>query len=155
MIPWSPVGEKDRHKRPTRDYCLAVLESYSSLDFQSFTGLIRSFFGTAEDAQSESESPEPSVDGASAFAQRLITGLAAEQYFESVHSGLPEFKGYVAENATRYGCGYDFRLTIEPDRENFLAVEVKGLRGQTGSVSMTPKEYDAAGRSGERLILFW
>lgn len=84
---------------------------------------------------------------------RLITGLAAEQYFGSIQPSLPEFKGYAAENTTRFGCGYDFRLRTEA-QENFLAVEVKGLKEQTGSVSLTPKEHGVAMALRHRFFLF-
>lgn len=53
---------------------------------------------------------EHELKNESLFAKRLITGLAAEQYFESVQPKLAEFGGYELENTTRLGCGYDFRL---------------------------------------------
>lgn len=133
---------KGWHKRPIRSHCLAVFEEYNALDFESFTGLINSFLGYDENAWSGIAPGEQPDGTASAFAQRVITGLAAERYFESVHADLPEFKGYLLENTRRYGCGYDFRLRSEPNHKDFLAVEVKGLRDQTGGVSLTPKEYD-------------
>lgn len=154
--PLFPNLRKGWHKRRTRDYCLAVFKAYNDLDFESFTGLVKSFFGYDENVWSEILPTEQQDERASAFAQRLITGLAAEQYFESVQAGLPEFKGYLVENTTRLGCGYDFRLRSEPSDSNkdFLAVEVKGLREQTGTLSLTPKEYDVATALRERFFLF-
>lgn len=145
---------KGWHKRPIRKHCLAVFEEYNSLDFDSFTGLIISFLGIDENSWSQNRYTEEPGDFASAFAQRLITGLAAEQYFESVHASVPEFTGYHVENTTRYGCGYDFRLRSDASHKDFLAVEVKGLRDQTGSVSLTPKEYDVASALRDRFFLF-
>lgn len=145
---------KGWHKRPTRDHILATFEEYKGLDFESFTGLVKSFFGVDQNFESESASVKLKDDGTSGFAQRLITGLAAEKYFESVHTSLAEFKGYVAENTTRYGCGYDFRLRTEPNHKDFLAVEVKGMKEESGSLSMTPKEHDVATAMGERFFLF-
>jgi hypothetical protein len=145
---------KGWHKRPTRDYCRAVFEEYKSLDFDSFTGLVRSFFGFDENLLSEIVPMDQQGDGATSFAQRLITGVAAEQYFEAVHAGLPEFKDHLIDNTTRFGCGYDFRLRSEAVHEDFLAVEVKGLKGQTGSLSLTPKEYDVASALRDRFFLF-
>jgi hypothetical protein len=89
----------------------------------------------------------------SAFAKRLITGLAAERYFESVHSTVPEFQGYAMENTTQLGCGYDFRMLKKQDN-GFLAVEVKGLREQTGSIALTPREHSAATKLQDRFFLF-
>jgi hypothetical protein len=152
--PLFPNERMGWHKRPTREYCRRIYEEYKGLDLESFTGLVKSFFGFDQNLESESSAIKLEDDGTSGFAQRLITGLAAEKYFESVHQTLPEFKGYFAENTTRFGCGYDFRLRIEPNHKEFLAVEVKGLKEQTGSLLMTPKEHDVATAMGERFFLF-
>jgi hypothetical protein len=152
--PLFPNTRKGWHKRATRDYCLAVLEEYKTLDFESFTGLVGSFFGYDKSLGGEFLPGDAQEDGPSSFAQRLITGLAAEQYFESVQAVLPEFKGYSMENTTRFGCGYDFRLRVEPNDKEFLAVEVKGLREQTGNLAMTPKEYHVASTLRDRFFLF-
>ena len=103
--PLFPNRRKGWHKRPTRDYCRKIYEQYKGLDLESFTGLVKSFFGYDGKAWSAIAPTEQQDDeDASSFAQRLITGLAAEQYFESVHAELPEFKGYLMENTTRFGC---------------------------------------------------
>jgi hypothetical protein len=154
---FDPLVSKKRvgwHKRETRGYCLAVFEQYKGLDFETFTGLVKSFFGYDENVESATISPVQQADGESSFAQRLITGLAAERYFESIHREVPEFNGYFLENTTRFGCGYDFRLRTEPEDKDFLAVEVKGLKEQRGSLSMTPKEYDVASTLRDRFFLF-
>ncbi len=118
--PLYPNRRKGWHRRPIRDYCRKLFKKYDGLDLESFTGLVKSFVGYDENVWSEVRADEdPAESGA--FAKRLVTGLAAEQYFESVHLALPEFKGYVAENTTRLGCGYDFRLRTEAN-PNFLAV---------------------------------
>jgi hypothetical protein len=152
--PRFPNARKGWHKRDTRDYCLAVFEKYKSLDFESFTGLVGSFFGYDKNVDSEILPTQPTDEGTSSFAQRLITGLAAENYFESRQPELPEFKNYLMENTTRFGCGYDFRLRIDPNDSDFLAVEVKGLKEQTGSLTMTPKEHDVASKLRDRFFLF-
>jgi hypothetical protein len=152
--PLFPNKRKGWHKRGTRDYCLAVLERYKSLDFESFTGLVGSFFGLDGSVDSAILLQEQRNEAQSSFAQRLITGLAAERYFESVQMKIPEFKGYLMENTTQFGCGYDFLLRTEPNDKDFLVVEVKGLKEQTGSLMMTPKEYDVAEKLRDRFFLF-
>src|SRR5579859_2251466 len=152
--PLFPNARRGWHKRPTRDYCLSVYAEYNPLDFDSFTGLVGSFFGVDENALSITTTVDRRDDSNSSFAQRLITGLAAERYFESVRTDLPEFREYLSENTTRYGCGYDFRLRAQPNHEDFLAVEVKGLKEMTGSLLMTPKEYDVASVLKDRFFLF-
>jgi hypothetical protein len=151
--PLFPNRRKGWHKRPIRKYCFKVFEEYKSLDLESFTGLIKSFVGYDENVWSEVQANEEQDESESCFAKRLITGLAAEQYFESVQPSLPEFKGYVVENTTRLGCGYDFRLRTETHND-FLAVEVKGLKERVGSVSLTPKEHEVAAALTDRFFLF-
>ena len=75
---------KGWHKRPRREYCLKVFEEYKDLDLATFTGLIKSFVGYDENVLSESGGKDAKGESGSFFAKRLITGLAAEQYFESV-----------------------------------------------------------------------
>jgi Domain of unknown function (DUF3883) len=150
--PLFPNRRKGWHKRETRNYCLRVFEEYKNLDLESFTGLVESFVGYDENTASEYQrKKKPS--GASYFAQRLITGLAAEQYFESVRPSLSEFKGYTMQNTTNLGCGYDFRMEADSNK-NFLAVEVKGLNGVKGSLSLTPKEHEIATALRDRFFLF-
>src|SRR5438045_4847209 len=124
--PLFPNRRRGWHKRPTRAYCLKVFEDYKSLDLQTFTDLIKSFAGYDENAWSELQPKREKPDGESNFAKRLITGLAAERYFESSIPSLAEFKNCSFENTTRLGCGYDFRL-LRLSGGDFMAVEVKGL----------------------------
>jgi hypothetical protein len=152
--PLFPNARKGRHKREVRAYCLEIFNRFRHLDPQSFSGLVKSFFALEEDRGGNLAPSGQQDDGTSSFAQRLITGLAAEHYFESIHGELAEFKGYRLENTTQYGCGYDFRLRANPDDQEFLAVEVKGLRLKTGSLAMTPKEYEAASVLRDRFLLF-
>ncbi len=152
--PVFPSQRKGWHKRRVRDYCAEILERYKDLGFDAFTGLVSSFFegdGSAPVAAFYEEQPDETE---SSFAQRLLTGLAAEHYFEIVRLEVPAFKDYIVENTTRLGCGYDFRLSTHSHDQEFLAVEVKGLKEQCGSISMTPKEHAAASRLANRFFLF-
>jgi hypothetical protein len=151
--PLFPNRRKGWHKRVTREYCLKVFQEYKSLDLESFTNLIKSFVGYDENVWSGVRDKEEPSDSESQFAKRLITGLAAEQYFISIQPRLREFEGYTTENTTRYGCGYDFRLRSQAYR-GFLAVEVKGLRELSGSLALTPKEHSVASKMKSRFFLF-
>jgi hypothetical protein len=108
--PLFPNRRKGWHKRPTREYCLKVYQEYKSLDLEAFSGLVKSFVGYDENLGSEVRPKDDEKAGESHFAKRLITGLAAEQYFEAVQPRLAEFKDCTVENTTRLGCGFDFRL---------------------------------------------
>ncbi len=151
--PLFPNRRKGWHKRPTRQYCLDIFEKYKGLDLETFTGLLKSFVDYDENVLSIAETEETNDQSESIFAKRLMTGLAAEHYFESVHPHLAELKDYSVENTTRLGCGYDFRLTGSTSAE-FLAVEVKGLRERTGSLSLTPKEHEVASFLADSFFLF-
>jgi hypothetical protein len=151
--PLFPNRRQGWHKRQIREYCLRIFDEYKILDFDSFTGLIESFVGYDENIWSRVQATDEADESGSCFAKRLITGLAAEEYFESVYPGLKEFNGYVLENTTRLGCGYDFRLRTE-SRPDFLAVEVKGLKERMGSLSLTPKEHEVALILRDRFFLF-
>jgi len=151
--PIFPNSRKGWHKRAIREYCKKVLDEYGKLDFASFSGLVRSFVGYDENIWSGIQTKDDEEERPSGFAKRLITGLAAERYFESVHSTLPEFQGLSMENTTQLGCGYDFRLNREGARD-FLAVEVKGIREKVGSVSLTPREFEAATELQNNFYLF-
>ena len=151
--PIFPNSRKGWHKREIRKYCKKVLDEYGKLDIEPFTGLIKSFVGYDENTWSAVETKGDQEERASGFAKRLITGLAAERYFEAVHSTLPEFQGFAIENTTQLGCGYDFKLCKEKNKD-FLAVEVKGIREKVGSISLTPREYEVANKLQNRFYLF-
>ena len=141
--PIFPNSRKGWYKRDIRDHCKKILDEYNNLDIDSFASLIKSFVGYDENALSVTQTNVERLERKSGFAQRMITGLAAERYFETFYSTIPEFQNCLVENTTRLGCGYDFRIQREISEE-FIAVEVKGIRERIGSVSLTPREYDAA-----------
>lgn len=151
--PLFPNQRQGWHKRHRRAYCLEIYQKYKDLDLETFSALIKSFVGYDENALSATEETPEKKDGGAVFAKRLITGLAAEHYFEAVQPKLPELMDFTVESTTRLGCGYDFRLSPKTSGE-FLAVEVKGLQERTGTVALTPKEYDVAAALSERFILF-
>lgn len=151
LDPLFPNRRKGWHKRKTRGYCLKVFQEYRTLDLESFASLVESFVGYDENALSEFK--ERGGNRESYFAQRLTTGLAAERYFESILPNLSQFKGYGLQNATGLGCGYDFRLESDGP-QSFLAVEVKGLNGVAGTLSLTPKEHEIASTMRDRFFLF-
>ena len=151
--PLFPNARKGWHKRSTRKYCLEVFERFNALDLETFAGLLKSFVTGGRSYPSFIDSEEKTDAEDSSFARRLITGLAAEQYFETMQPSLPEFKDFRLENTTRLGCGYDFRLTSGKKSE-FTAVEVKGIAGHRGLLSLTPKEHEVAKILNERYFLF-
>ena len=149
--PLFPNTRAGWHKRSPRNYCIKVLKEYEVLDLQTFCALIKSF--VCYDDRTAIELQDDGDETDSAFARRLITGLAAEHYFEAVQPAIFEFGNYDVENTTRLGCGYDFRLRSKTDN-NFLAVEVKGLKEKSGGILLTPKEYHVAATLNDNFYLF-
>lgn len=129
---------------------MRIFEEYRGLDLEIFASLIKSFVGYDQAAAFQLEKEE----GESAYAKRLMTGAAAENYFEAVKHTVPEFEGFSSENTTRLGCGFDFRLSRQDTEQDFFAVEVKGLAQRFGGVSLTEKEYDVASCLAENYFLF-
>ena len=152
--PLFPNERMGWHKRPLRGYCGEIYEQYKSLDLESFTRLVKSFFTQEPEALLHEADFEVSVDASPGFAQRLVTGQAAERYFQAVYSEIREFRGRVLEDTTQLGCGYDFCLRKEAHPEDFLAIEVKGIREIAGSVSLTAKEFAVAKSLRTRFCLF-
>jgi hypothetical protein len=149
--PLFPNRRKGWHKRQIRSYCLTIYDKYRHLDIDLFTSLVQSLVGYNDNSWSGFEAGGTKTE--SHFSNRLITGLAAERYFESVHPTLSQFNAYDLENTTQLGCGYDFRLALKTS-DDFLAVEVKGLKERSGTLSLTPKEHETAAKFKDRFFLF-
>lgn len=153
--PYFPNGRQGWHKRKMQDDRRKIFEAFKDLPLEPLADFLRLaiYENQGLDLSRESAAKESEEETENSFAKRLITGLAAEHYFEAIQPKLPEFKDYTLENTTRLGCGYDFRLARKSD-DRFLAVEVKGLQDRTGSLALTPKEYDVASSMSDRFFLF-
>jgi len=152
--PLFPNPRQGWHKRKIRDYCRLLYERYSTLSLEEFTRFLKPLLLGLPALQGledeETETDDLNYD--TAFARRLITGAAAENYFESIFPKLEPFAGYRLSNTTRIGCGFDF-LVEPPETSNFLAVEVKGLRDSIGTIALTEKEHRVASRLSDRYFL--
>ena len=150
--PLFPNRRKGWVNRPRRRYCLEWMDRFGDLSQSEFAALVTSFFEADAVMTEDLESLDHSSDSENAFARRLITGRAAERYFQTRFREIDCFSDCALEDTTLQGCGYDFRLW-SPRFEDFLAVEVKGLNERKGSISMTDKEFQMAGRLRERFYL--
>jgi hypothetical protein len=144
---------KGWHKRPTREYCKAASDKYEGMSLKDFTALLKSLIYERGSLDVIAEEAEVEEGKESSFAKRLITGQAAEKYFEVVHPTIPTLADYSLENVTDHGCGFDFRLR-KSGLDDFLAVEVKGLNDTRGTISLTEKEHRVAGMLSKRFYLF-
>ena len=148
--PYFPNPRKGWHKRTIREYCKSLMNKYGGMDIENFSNLIKSEISVADalgitDEQDETQEP-------SSFAKRLITGQAAEKYFETVYKTVQPFQNCELVNTTALGCGFDYRMVTNTD--SFLAVEVKGMTASAGPVQLTNKEYKVAEKFRDRFFLF-
>jgi len=149
--PLFPNPRKGWENRPRRKYCLEWMDRCGGLSLSEFSGLVTAFFEVPvlTDIREVSDNL---IDTENALARRFITGRAAERYFQTRFREINCFGDFELEDTTLQGCGYDFRLWPRSP-EDFLAVEVKGLKDRKGSISMTNKEFQTAERLRDRFYL--
>jgi hypothetical protein len=149
--PVFPNERKGWHKRPMYKTRIEMLNKYKNLSLGEFTHLVKNIIYKNPDINLIEEKIESEEDKSSTFAKRLITGQAAEQYFRDNYQTVPAFRGFVFEETTQLGCGFDFRVL---HNTGFYAVEVKGLEKAKGSIGLTDKEYKTAFYLRENYFVF-
>lgn len=137
-------------QRETRKYCKDIYNNLKDLNSDDFSQLIKENIYKNGDLDILSENIEQKNENTS-FAKRLITGQAAENYFQENYNDIDIFSDYELENTTKLGCGFDFKLHKNND---YIGVEVKGLNGMTGNISLTDKEYSVAEFLNKKYFLF-
>lgn len=142
--------------RPMRVHCQQILAQFGDLSLDAFVDVMRRLVyrdPAIEQLREATQDVEAiaSAGANSAFAKRLMTGVAAEQYFQNCYPTLVEFAQQPLANTTMWGCGFDFRVGSNDD---FLGIEVKGLNERSGRISLTEKEYRVAQILGDRYFLF-
>ena len=147
-------GWCNRSIRPTRQN---LIDEFGCLDIDEFSELVRSQF--AGDSDIDLAVGRAAVaagvkgDDTSTFARRMMTGLAAENFFEENYQDVPHFKDCTVQRTSMFGCGFDFKL-MPPKEGDFLAVEVKGLRTPVGQIQLTEKEFKMARYLSKRFYLY-
>lgn len=154
--PLFPNNRKGWHKRETRDHCHEAFQRFGKLSLGEFSRLLLPLLlpivQPLPEGLEELAALEESQFQNESFSKRLITGAAAEGFFESTFPKLSDFIGHSLTNVTRFGCGFDFRLQPVESRP-FLAVEVKGIAAPSGEIMMTSKEHQVAKYLGNRYFL--
>jgi hypothetical protein len=156
LDPCFPNARMGWHKRPLREHCQRILDTYKDVAIDELGDIIKGLLLPTTELESMPEvkrvlnlhNPEPSAS----FANRLITGKAAEQYFLAHYQDMTEFARATLTDTTGWGCGFDFKLA-PPKSASFSAVEVKGLRGRSGQIQLTDLEFVVAGALRERYYL--
>lgn len=145
--PFFPNNRKGWHNRPIRDYCKKILDEFKSLGLETFTELIKSFVIKNYDIEKIIEKRNRSES----VAKRLMTGVAAEEYFKANYRTINYFSNFELVDTTNLACGFDFKLSFEI---NFYCIEVKGVNTNNGSILMTEKEFSVAKYLKEKYCLF-
>lgn len=153
FFPNSRKGWRNRPIRPTRQ---DLIDEFGGLGLEEFSELLRTQFAGDTDVDLAvgrvAVAAGVKSDESSTFARRMMTGLAAENFFEQNYKDVTCFKDCALQRTTTYGCGFDFKLT--PTRGDFLAVEVKGLRTPSGQIQLTEKEFKMAQYLSRRFYLY-
>lgn len=142
-----PNPRKGWNMREVRKNRKELVDLHEHLSLEEFVELINSFLAD----KNENLLLREKAPRGEAFSKRLITGKSAENYFESNFRLEALFAEMKLENTTMFGCGFDFKLTSP---EHFFAVEVKGLSGKNGNISLTEREHEVAELLKEAYILF-
>lgn len=154
--PYFSNARKGWHKRPLRLHCKEMLDTFQESTIQEMASIIRAFMAPHAGIESLSDLGHildlPARDESSPFAKRLVTGVAAENYFASNYKSIPEFERMDLTNTAMWGCGFDFKLSTS-DGLPYRAVEVKGLRATSGQIQMTDLEHRVSEVLRERYYL--
>lgn len=148
--PLHPGNPRQGWKRPLRKHCQAIRDRFEDADMTALAETLKVALYQGGDLDLIAEKSGYEEES---FAKRLITGQAAERYFSDHFQEYSIFNGFELFDVTQRGCGFDFKLTRDSS-EDFLAVEVKGLSGRAGSISMTDKEMRVARLLRDRYFLF-
>ena len=144
----SPV-RKGWHQRPVLRSRVQVMEAYSDVSGDALYEIARDILRGAAGTTAVYTAPIV-VTGQKdvgiladnlAYAARLRTGEAAEEFFKAQYPSLTAFAGLELEDTRRLGTGFDFRVH---GPGIVRAVEVKGLVSPTGSIAFTDKEWSVA-----------
>ena len=155
--PFFDNPRKGWHKRPAHQNRLDMMDEYCDLSLEAFAELVRTQFavdGHDLDAEIGNAVVAAGVKQGedTPCAKRMVTGLAAENYFADHYREHVKFADCLIERTTALGCGFDFKLM--PPKEKFLGVEVKGMAKFKGQVMLTEKEFRMAEYLKKRFYLY-
>lgn len=146
MDPYFSNTRIGRRNREIRQYIQRIYDEYKGHELDEIASMIAKFTGV--------DFAEPPLgENQSSFAKRLLTGVAAENFFLENYNRHRVFKAASVRDMTKAGCGYDFSVHPSAGGE-VLAVEVKGIGQKQGGILMTEKEYDVASTLAERYFLY-
>ncbi|MDR2486726.1 MAG: DUF3883 domain-containing protein [Clostridiales Family XIII bacterium] len=146
-----PENPRQGWQRTLKTRSAKLYSLYGSLDFESFTELVKGFLIPGYEYEKTANSATDCETVNESVARRLMTGKAAEAYFVKTYREVPEFDGYDCMDTTNFACGFDFKLSLA---SNCYCVEVKGLSLFAGRITLTEKEYNVAATLRAKYCLF-
>ena len=147
--PYVSSTRRGWHARPMRQNRQAVLEELCEVGEQALLELVRR--SLARDLKSIDEvidlvlEPPKRVHN---VAERLLTGRMAEEYFLATSQEIVDVPSEMVRDVRQLACGYDFGVALQPD----IAIEVKGLKGESGGILFTDREWTEA---NVRRVNYW
>ena len=146
MDPYFSNSRTGRRNREMRQYVERIYAEYKGYELDEVAALIAKFTGI-------DFAETPCGEERSSFARRMLTGVAAENFFLENYNRHDAFRSASVRDMTKAGCGFDF--SVHPtDGGEVLAVEVKGISQKQGGILMTEKEYDVASLLAGRYFLY-
>lgn len=110
--PYFPNARQGWSQRGMQDDRRKLYEAFKEIPLEPFADFLRQAIYDHHDLDllREKAAKESGDETENSFAKRLVTGQAAERYFEVMHPTIPLLADYSLENVTGLGCGFDFRL---------------------------------------------
>lgn len=144
-------GWHNREMYPTRKRAAEALAGLSEFELYELVRIVTASPGGPVAGNLVQAVSSGDVDGVErGYGLRGPTGARAEEAFRSYHAetGLP-LPGQLIDRRSDQ-CGFDFEVRAA---ELSIAVEVKGIAGESGGIMFTDKEWRTAGERGDGYFL--
>lgn len=148
--PYFDNGRKGWWQRKQREHIKLFIDSlFGNENAQEYANIVKMFIKNFDEkVLLDKNKIAPIVE--SKFKQLQLTGKEAEFYFINHYNFISEFANGIIEDARLWGDGYDFQIKID---NNFLLVEVKGVRGEKGSIRFTNNEFEKSKKFSDLYFL--
>ncbi|MGO8669986.1 MAG: DUF3883 domain-containing protein [Capsulimonadaceae bacterium] len=138
--PFQPNGRKGWHGRPIRPGRARVVADLSEISDDALEELVSRILAGDTEAVSEAVDALTVVRSAAGVAERLLTGRTAEDHFLTHSSAIVDIPPDALVDLRLACLGFDFGVRDQSE----LAIEVKGLKGDTGNILFTDREWAEA-----------
>lgn len=133
-VGWWQNGDRYLHRK------LLLDSLFGSLDAVGYAAMLQNYLSSSYPLANEKRKPLTPILQ-SRFRQMQETGREAELFFITAYRQFDVFAGGLLEDARLFGDGYDFQVTLPNE---FLLIEVKGVRTNEGGIRLTENEHAKA-----------